>query len=211
MTGSGDTPVLTPRQLEVIRLVGRGRGNKQIAAALGISERAVEATLTRIYARLGIDSRGALIARALSEARLGTAPERRGPSPPGVDPTAAFQADALAYERASFMVAVTEGPAHRYSFVNRLAAEVAGRPAASFAGRTVREMYPEIDPRLLEAFDRCFDTGSGWSTAEPARVRWTREDGTTRDGLVHLILHPVRDGSGAVVGLLHIASEVDPP
>ena len=210
MPGSGDISALTPRQAEVVRLVGRGLGNKQIAATLGISERAVEATLTRVYARLGVDSRSALIARVLSEAGFGLAPERRAAVPAGLERTASLEEEARAYEHAPFMVAVTEGPEHRYTFVNRVAAEVAGRPAPSFIGRTVREIYPEIEPLFLEALDRCFRTGIAWTTGQPALVRWTHEDGTARESLVNLIFQPVRDASGAVVGLLHIGSEVDP-
>ena len=48
---------LTAREQEVLALVGQGRANKQIARALGISERTVKAHLGSIYTRLGVTDR----------------------------------------------------------------------------------------------------------------------------------------------------------
>lgn len=55
-TGSGST-VLTPRQLEVARLVALGLGNKQVARRLGISEWTVVNHLREIMRRLECTSR----------------------------------------------------------------------------------------------------------------------------------------------------------
>lgn len=59
---------LTVRELEVLRSIARGERSKEIALALGISERTVKAHVASIFSRLGVDSRGAAIAEA---ARLG--------------------------------------------------------------------------------------------------------------------------------------------
>lgn len=48
---------LTAREQQVADLVATGRSNKQIAGGLHLSEKTVEATLTRVYAKLGIRSR----------------------------------------------------------------------------------------------------------------------------------------------------------
>lgn len=48
---------LSPRELEVLRLVAEGRANKQIARALGISERTVKAHLGRVFRQLGVADR----------------------------------------------------------------------------------------------------------------------------------------------------------
>jgi NarL family two-component system response regulator LiaR len=48
---------LTPREMEVLRLVAQGLTNYQIARQLGLSVRTVEAHLTHIYAKLGVSSR----------------------------------------------------------------------------------------------------------------------------------------------------------
>ena len=50
-------PGLTPRELEVLRLVARGRANKQIARELGISERTVKAHLTSVMQSIGVRDR----------------------------------------------------------------------------------------------------------------------------------------------------------
>jgi len=51
------TSVLTPRELEVVRMVGRGLRNRGIAEALGISESTVKAHLGSTYAKLGARGR----------------------------------------------------------------------------------------------------------------------------------------------------------
>jgi len=53
---------LTARELEVARLVAEGRPNKQVAAALFLSQKTVEHHLSRIYAKFGVRSRAELTA-----------------------------------------------------------------------------------------------------------------------------------------------------
>jgi DNA-binding NarL/FixJ family response regulator len=48
---------LTPREREVLALVGAGLSNKVIAMRLGISEATVKAHLTRIYQQIGVTDR----------------------------------------------------------------------------------------------------------------------------------------------------------
>jgi DNA-binding CsgD family transcriptional regulator len=48
---------LTRAELDVIKLVGEGLGNKDVAARLFVSPRTVQAHLTHIYAKLGLASR----------------------------------------------------------------------------------------------------------------------------------------------------------
>lgn len=63
-------PALTPREVEVIRRVADGLSNDEIGQALGVTSRAVEAHLGRIYERTGIQSRTELASRAIREAWL---------------------------------------------------------------------------------------------------------------------------------------------
>ena len=48
---------LTAREQEVLALVGQGRANKQIARALGISERTVKAHLGKVFRQIGVGDR----------------------------------------------------------------------------------------------------------------------------------------------------------
>jgi DNA-binding NarL/FixJ family response regulator len=48
---------LTPREVEVLRLVRDALANKQIGRRLGISERTVKAHLTSVFARIGVTDR----------------------------------------------------------------------------------------------------------------------------------------------------------
>ena len=56
---------LTPRQREVLHLVLRGDANTTIAAALTISERAVEQHVSAMFDRAAVNSRAALVAAVL--------------------------------------------------------------------------------------------------------------------------------------------------
>lgn len=49
--------VLTPRQQEIVRLVGGGGSNKEIANRLSLSEKTVKAHLTSAFQKLGISDR----------------------------------------------------------------------------------------------------------------------------------------------------------
>ena len=70
---------LTARELDVARLVAEGRPNKQVAAALFLSEKTVEHHLSRVYAKFGVRSRAELTAAFARElaAAPDAAPRRR--------------------------------------------------------------------------------------------------------------------------------------
>jgi ATP/maltotriose-dependent transcriptional regulator MalT len=61
---AGDTGGLTARELEVLRLVAAGRSNRDIAAALTISEHTAARHLQNIFAKLHVSSRTAASAFA---------------------------------------------------------------------------------------------------------------------------------------------------
>ena len=48
---------LTPREIEVLRLVATGASNKEIAAALVISEKTARNHVERTYAKIGVSNR----------------------------------------------------------------------------------------------------------------------------------------------------------
>jgi DNA-binding NarL/FixJ family response regulator len=53
----GPATRLTARELEILRLVQRGRRNREIAGLLGLEEKTVKNHLNSIYSKLGITSR----------------------------------------------------------------------------------------------------------------------------------------------------------
>jgi NarL family two-component system response regulator LiaR len=65
---------LTPRESQVLALVGRGLSNKRIARELGISEKTVKAHVGSVLAKLGVADR---TQAALHAARAGLVPQRR--------------------------------------------------------------------------------------------------------------------------------------
>lgn len=63
---TSDTIGLSPREMEIMMLITRGLSNPAIASALGVSENTVGTHLRRIYRKLGVNARGAAVAKALS-------------------------------------------------------------------------------------------------------------------------------------------------
>jgi two-component system, NarL family, response regulator LiaR len=53
----GAAEELTPRELEVLRLIARGRSNKRIALELGMAEKTVKTHVSHLLAKLGVDDR----------------------------------------------------------------------------------------------------------------------------------------------------------
>ncbi|MET7424574.1 response regulator transcription factor [Dactylosporangium sp. NPDC005555] len=64
---TADLSALTPREREVLDLLGQGLGNREIAGALTLAERTVKAHVSSVLAKLDVTSRtqAALLARDL--------------------------------------------------------------------------------------------------------------------------------------------------
>jgi len=58
-----DAPALSSREREIGRMIARGYTNKTIATVLEISSWTVDTHVRRIFAKLGVRSRGAMVAR----------------------------------------------------------------------------------------------------------------------------------------------------
>jgi DNA-binding NarL/FixJ family response regulator len=56
---------LTPRESSVLQHLARGRSNKQIAAALGVSERTVKFHVSTLFTKLGATNRTEAVTRAI--------------------------------------------------------------------------------------------------------------------------------------------------
>ncbi|HUP27144.1 MAG TPA: helix-turn-helix transcriptional regulator [Chloroflexia bacterium] len=64
---SGPAISLSPREQEIARMVAKGYPNKTIADVLDISSWTVCTYLRRIFAKLGVSSRAAMVARLMEE------------------------------------------------------------------------------------------------------------------------------------------------
>ena len=58
------TRVLSPREIAIIRLIGRGQSNKEMARQLGIAPETVKTHVKNIFWKLGVERRAQAIARA---------------------------------------------------------------------------------------------------------------------------------------------------
>ena len=67
--GAHPTP-LTPREIEVVRLVAEGKTNRTIAGELYVSEKTVDRHLSNVFTKLGISSRAAATAYAYEHALI---------------------------------------------------------------------------------------------------------------------------------------------
>jgi two-component system, NarL family, response regulator LiaR len=62
---------LTPREREVLALIGRGMANKRIAHELGIAEKTVKAHVSSVLAKLGVSDRTQAALYAVREGLVG--------------------------------------------------------------------------------------------------------------------------------------------
>ena len=63
--GPRATTKLTPREMEIMRLVQRGKRNREIAREMGLEEKTVKNHLNNIYSKLGLSSRSEAMATRL--------------------------------------------------------------------------------------------------------------------------------------------------
>jgi len=68
--GGNDALHLSPREHEVARMIAKGYPNKIIASVLEISVWTVSTHLRRIFAKLGVTSRAAMVTRMFKDGKL---------------------------------------------------------------------------------------------------------------------------------------------
>jgi DNA-binding NarL/FixJ family response regulator len=75
--GTHSPAALTPRELDVVALIGEGRANKEIARQLGIGERTTRTHVSNILRKLGLTSRTQLALWAVGEQLVSVEPSGR--------------------------------------------------------------------------------------------------------------------------------------
>jgi PAS domain-containing protein len=182
---------LTPREVEVLTRVLRGDGNKQIAAALGITEQAIKERVSTLLDKFDVPNRAAL---AEAGARLEFLGE------PGVDRS--WMRDL--FLGAEPLIVIGRGPEIRYEAGNETFAEAIGR--RPFIGRTMRETFPELDEDVFESTERVFATGVPVIEHEVERT-WDRGNGI-ESRLMDIVIQPLHDDEGGVNGIVAFSLDV---
>jgi DNA-binding CsgD family transcriptional regulator len=183
---------LTAREVEILTLVLRGEANKQIAAALGLTEQAIKEHVSDLLGKFDVPNRAAL---AEAGTRLEFAGER------GVDRSWMREL----FLGAEPLIVVARGPEIRYEAGNQAFAEAIGK--RPFVGRTMRETFPELEGQgVFEATERVFATGIPVIEHELER-RWDRGNGVeTR--LMDTVIQPLHDDEGRVNGIAAYSLDV---
>ena len=75
--GGDRSKLLTERELEIVRLVGEGHSNRELARMLWVTEQTVKFHLTNIYRKLGVSNRTEASRWAQAHGLLSPAPARR--------------------------------------------------------------------------------------------------------------------------------------
>ena len=89
ISGRAATPgALTPAEERVAALVAEGKTNREVAAALFLSDRTVEGHLARIFGKLGIRHRTEVAPALASRQTQGVAAPNTGDSPVSAEPSA---------------------------------------------------------------------------------------------------------------------------
>jgi two-component system response regulator DevR len=74
--GSCSSKLLTERELEIVRLVGEGHSNRELARMLWVTEQTVKFHLTNIYRKLGVSNRTEASRWAQEQGLLSAGPRR---------------------------------------------------------------------------------------------------------------------------------------
>lgn len=182
VTGALGHARLSPRQMEVLRLVRAGYTNKQIAVRLRMGEQSAKDHVSRLLRILGAPNRAALVAAADDAEIVGD--RRAGPRRASDGPPALF--------------AVTRGAEH--VLVTASPGVLALTPGRAPLGKPLRVAYPELAGQgVFELFDVVYRDGKS-SRAERLLGRFARE-GSPVTVVAEVRLDPITDEHGNVDGV----------
>jgi DNA-binding CsgD family transcriptional regulator len=183
---------LTLRDRQVLALVLRGLGNKQIAAELGVSEQAIKEHVSILLAKFDVPNRAALGAAG---ARLEIADEG------GLDRAVVREL----FTAAEPQICVMRGPDLRYEAANDAFLRATGRRPT--IGRTMRETFPELAGQgVFERVEEVYATGVALIEHEVSRL-WDRGKGLEHR-LIDLVVQPSHADDGSINGIISFAVDV---
>jgi PAS domain S-box-containing protein len=105
------------------------------------------------------------------------------------------------FEHAPAPICLLSGPDHRYDFVNAACVKVAGRSREEMIGRTVREVFPELEAQgFVGLLDQVYRTGEAFFATE--KVVEIFSHGQVETAFFDFSYCPVRNASGQVEGIL---------
>ncbi len=105
------------------------------------------------------------------------------------------------FEHAPAPICLLSGPDHRYDFVNAAYVKVAGRSREEMIGRTVREVFPELEAQgFVGLLDQVYRTGEAFFATE--KVVEIFRHGQVETAFFDFSYCPVRNASGQVEGIL---------
>lgn len=111
------------------------------------------------------------------------------------------------FMQAPAAIAVLKGPEHTYTFVNPVYQKLFGRTEEQLVGRTVRQVFPEVDGQgIYEVLRVAYESGEAYVANEfPATFD---EAGELKTGYYNFVIQPIKDTVGAVTSLMVHAYEV---
>ena len=183
--------LLTAREAQVLSLILRGLGNKQIAAELGLVEQSVKQYASTLLRKFDVPNRAALASAGVQMQLAGS-----------VALDASWLPQLLRDTRLLF--AVLAGPEMRFVATSAAVSRVLGR---NLVGRTLREALPEYEAAgLVAAVERVYATGES-IVGHAVRVPSIGEPGPAT-GFRDFILQALRNEDGLVNGVVYFGIDV---
>ena len=188
---SGDV-TLTARQAQVLSLILRGFGNKEIAKQLGLVEQSIKEAVSTLLRKFNVTNRSALTSAGLRLQLAGTR-----------DFEASWVPQLL--RDSKLLVSVLAGPEQRIVAVSEaLEKRLGGR---ALVGRPLREAIPEYaGTGYFELVERVFATGEPF-IAHAAAVHIDSGSGTHL-GYRDAIVQALRDDKGEINGVVYFGIDV---
>jgi DNA-binding CsgD family transcriptional regulator len=183
---------LTSRQAEVLSLILRGFGNKEIAGQLGLVEQSIKESVSTLLRKFNVANRSALTSAGLRLQLAGT---------PGLDPSWVPQL----LRDSKLLVSILAGPEMRIVAVSEgLTQRLGGR---ELIGRQLREAIPEYEGTgYFELVEQVFETGKPF-IAHGARVQVVSDAGPQL-GYRDVIIQSLRGDDGEINGVVYFGIDV---